>query len=140
MSRAWGCFSSGSAGEAGEGDGGVFDRVVVGEVVADNRRYSLASIESEPLGRVEFVVVKGWRFAEFEFDLLKNPDITFFMPEAESDDFSVGLFCIGVFGVCATGDSLSFPVEGGGVGEVFSINGGWVCKAPYAGAVPLILS
>jgi hypothetical protein len=90
-------------------------------------------------GSAVVVVVKGCKFAEFEFDLLKKPDIAFFIPEVESFDVNVGLFCKGVFGVSATGVALSFPAEGGGVGEVFSMRGG-VCIAPLAGAWPFILS
>ena len=63
------------------------------------------------------------------------------MLEAESLDVNGGLFCIGVFGVSATVIPLSFPAEGGGVGEVFKMSGGCVCNAPYAaGDEPFILS
>jgi hypothetical protein len=125
--------------------GGVFDLVVIGEVVADIllidiRRCSLPSIRSEPLGNVSAAVAKGCRFAEFEFDLLKKPDTAFFIPEVESLDVNVGLFCTGVFGVSATGVALSFPADCGGVAEVFNMRGGCVCIVPYAGVWPFILS
>ena len=124
----------------------MFDLVVVGDVVADilridRGRWSLASIGSEPFGKVESAVVNGCRFAAREFVLLNNPDTTFLIPEVDSLEFKVGRFCIGVFGVSATGVPLSVPAADGGVGEVFRTSGGFVCKAPYAaGVVPFILS
>ena len=140
-----GCFSSTSTGV--EGDGGVFDLVDKGDVVADIllidlRRCSLLSIGSEPLDNASAVVVmvKGCKFAELEFDLLNMPENVFFMPEVEALEVNVGLFCTGVFGVSATGVALSFPAEGGGVADVFNIRGGCVCSALYAGALPFILS
>lgn len=104
------------------------------------RRWSFPNIGSEPLGNVSAVVAKGCRFAECEFVLLKKPDTAFFMPEVESLDVNVGLFCTGVFGVSATGVALSFPADGGGVAEVLSMRGGCVCIAPSAGVWPFILS
>lgn len=139
------CFSSPSSGVAG--DGGVFDLVDNGDVVADIllidlRRCSLLSIRSELLGIASAVVVmvNACKFAELEFDLLNKPENVFFIPEVEPLDVNVGLFCRGVLRFSATGVALSLPAEGGGVADVFNIRGGCVCSAPYAGALPFILS
>jgi len=96
--------------------------VIVGEVVAeilwiDNRRCSLPSVGSGPLGNES--AVEGFKVIEFEFDLLKNPDTAFLRPELDSLDVIGGLRCRGVFGSCP----LSGPAKDGGVGEVFNMSG-----------------
>jgi hypothetical protein len=135
-----GLFWSFSAGDPG--DGGVFDLVVYGELVADIRltdirRCSLGSVVSDALGDnadpSTWAGVNGWspRFPFCEFDLLKSPDIARFIPESFVDiGDAVGLFCSGDLGCCesATGVLSCFPAEGGGVAGVFSIRGGLICK------------
>lgn len=121
----------------------MFDRVAVGEVVADIiligiRSGSLASIVSDPMDRVG-AVARGTTFGEVEIERLKSPDTTFFILEVGCVGGCGGLFCIGVFG-SAPATPLSLPADGGGVGKVFRMSGGCGCNAPYVADFPSILS
>jgi hypothetical protein len=114
------------------GVGGVFDRVVTGEGVADPGLIDSLRCSFPSMGSDIFVAgsacVKGARLqlADWECVLLKSPDMAFLIPLS----LGTGVVEVGVFGDFASETRVwrgeFFLPNGGGVAAVFNMSGGLV--------------
>ena len=114
------------------GDGGVFDLVVNGDSVADVGLDDILRGFDPNIGSEQFVTRSGLTdvLAVCEFDLLKKSDTARIpLPFAEEEP---GRFAMGVLGVPVEGVAVRsvFCDGGGGVADVFRINGTRLCMTP----------